>query len=1682
MTTPEPTPEYITPDLVSQYTKVLGAHPIFNTHPNIAAAMAQVNPDRYTIQLVGGFIHSLEVTKQVRMARAGGAKVALSDQDRAYLQMLGEDYADVDAAPIFKQIDTAQTAASNLSKAAPAQGANVAGLQVPESHGIMGHVAGIFKGAAHLAANAADTPGIKQVLGGLNDAADATRGAVRIGEYGLSRIIPGKFLDPMDPASENDRGMRERGYDPNNPLSVIAFFTHGKENYNSLDDLREKYGAGKVQAAQDYLEHPENFQIGADFSDADNVARIEALNDPHWKEMLTAVDSRHQSIGRELAIGMHLDPQGKAFHRVSGSLDAVESWFVDPTIIGGKLAKAHKLSKLSIPSLVDEQGIRRMLGDAGNASVKRGWQGLLDNAKVMREGTDAQKAAAYATIKSATPDLLPVVDEINGKTYHVVGETLQPVHDAPVIENMAGLTEYLVNKNALVRTVRGLPAKTGTYMPGAVSRWGAAKASAVGKVALVAGTRHEANVASKIVDLATDAPKVLPTPDNSVLNSPLDAAAARGDALAKMQSGQPLSRGRFLRAGRRFTALVPDETMLDFYSPKAADMVYKWAQITMPRSEARILAAKFSVSDLADRRLIQKSMFEQAIHAGGLETTATGRKLATRMRGDLDHAFDPNQTFSLADGADLIADGAGTRHVAVAPGQVSREMWLPSFKEIQKSAARVSLYDHTMKRAAEWEVVDKVMSAVRLSWMTSVGGAQRNILDNLAGATAAGQGWHTLKGRMSMSQRATARKLEREVPAGAAPFTSEMAYHKARVGRVLNQIRKAKGSVLGHLTNDETNAAAELAASEAAQGHLSQLGLNTTSLVTGFADPHNLADVAEIAKTGARPAQIGFGSWEQKGWGPVAADGEAGARNWAHNLDQYVSETPGLANHLVSSLRSVDREEWLHGLGGAEREALAAHIAEHPELAEFRELGEVARGIKEAKTPELKMEAARDVADRMLRSFKPLVTGKDGKLLHKLLDRLDKGEVPSLDWFADHVPTAARPDHVIGREWAAVAAEPTREGLLGVGQMIGRGYPDLLAKSYNAVVTNPIAKLSSHPIFIGNLVKARRSLKGYEEKLVAEGLTPESAKLHADKLSLDHAMDMTSRMIDNPEVASQMATMSRNMVNFPRAAEDWVRRWSRLIKEDPSRIRKIQLAIEGGQHTGIIDHDDQGNLVLTYKGSGAVINALLKVGEAMHIGGIASIPTIPDLKTNLLYLNPSLNNPFYPGASPLIVTPVKILQGFFPDSRLMLQDLQTGLTGDDRGASQGIMDQFVPSVVKNMYKALTADEQTAQLSSAVTGALVHLDAAGLDPDSIAAKKGVPPDPHDREVYLARVKTAVKNQLILRAIFGFALPGSPSLPDNEVGGGSAASDAIFQAQGISTLTDEARVLIGKLGYERALAVWTKVHPDKLMYFVGKTKAGSPYGSVSPTRGAELWMEEHSGFVKSNPNIAAYFVPDAPGNFSPEAYRSQLESGLRERKGVDEFYSDIRVITAEQTYYAVRDHRDKVIAEAQARGDTEGVTQARALWSAWTLGDGNEPGFLKLNPLFQAKLASYGERTVWREQAVGELTKMVADGKFGTDVSGGKDTLSLGKTTPGPVDAATAAGITNFVQAYHEHDTYVKQMKGKRDKDSLQAKDNEQRGYDKYMLGITGASYDETGRLVGGNSALRDIYQGLFRGLD
>lgn len=1646
----EPTSQLFTPDMAAQYTKVLGYHPTFSTRPNIAGALAKSGATDDELDIVAGFLSSLDLAKSVRLARTGGAKVSLSNQDRAYLQVIGEKFDDVDLAPAVA------TAQAHMEKAAEAQREAVKASGIPS--GVFGKVA---HGLAVGVTKVTNAPVISPVLKGLDIAADTTRGILRTPFASTALGLPG---DPIGDAVENTVGMKERGYDPTNPISVFAFYSEGEQNYHNLNDLRKQYGEGAVKAAQQYIEKPEDFTNYEGLSDADITGRLQASNTPDFKRVVDLVSSRHMSLGRDFANAVKLDPGTKPFTVVSGGLDALESWFVDPTIVGGKAGQAVRLSRRGIDSLVDAEGIRRVMKD--KRAIQRGWQQLLDRSATIRTGTDVEKAAAYAAIRMATSDLVPLVDEINGVARRAVVEGQTVVQAGPAITNLADLTDYLVAQNGLVRTLRGAPPVRGVYMPGALSRFGAMKAKAAEGLLKGAAVRHE----DRMVDLVKDGYKAFPNPDDFI-TATAQASAVRGAALAADRASFG---GRWRTAAKRFSTLMPDQTKLDYYDPKAADQLLKWAQIYMPKTEARVLVARFTASDLAGRRQIVKGMYEQVIHAAGLETTATGRQMAAQLRGDVE-AYGKQQ-YSLRDGADILVDDAGRRHAAVAPGQVDTELWLPGYNQLQAGAAKVSFYDHTLRRVLDNEKVDKVLKGIRAGWLMTFSNAERNVLENTANAAVRGQGLATARAALTMSEATAYRMLRRELPdlEDEANWASKAKYHKARLSRQLQQVKLQ--TLRKVLPEDEfLKESAEILAGELAEGHLSKLGWLPSGLVSGAVDPRSPEAVAEITNAGFRPSEISFRNLTHT-WGEVASNGEHGARAWAINLDHFVGQTPVLGDRLVKAIRA---QHYTKGGIGAihaspEMERLVNHIAVHPEMAKYREFAEHARAMKQAPAPEavtahgfvraqdmVAIEGARHVADRMLASFEELVTDKNGNLVQDLLDRLEVGQVPSLEWFSKHIPSSERPDKLIGRIWTATPANAPEPGAVAqVGQTVGRLYMESLSKGYDAFVSGPIAKLSSHPMFAANFSRARRNLKGYKENLIAAGMPEEAAKLNETKLALDHAMDMTSRMIDNPEVASQMATISRNLVNFPRAAEDWVRRWGKTLMEDPSRIRKIQMAFEGGQHAGIIDRNDQGQLIFTYPGSGGAINALIKAGEALKIPGMVSIPTIPDLSSQVMFINPSLDNPFWPGFSPVVTTPFKIFAAFMPEHELFWQDMQTAATGSERGASQGIFEQFFPTVVRNMFKALTADEQNAQLASAQANAIVHLDAAGHSLPANAT-------PDEVDQYLQRIRTAAKNQLVFRAIFAFALPATPSLPENEAADGQAQADFAFQGMGIHSLKDEARILVAQLGYERALSVWTKVHPDELAYLVGRTQSGSPYGSVSPTRGAQEWIEQNSKFVNEHPSMAAYFIPDAPGDFSPEAYRAQLELGLRERKDMHKFYSDVRIINAEREYYAAKEKRDTAIAQAKGSGDMDKVKALKAGWTAWTQGDGQQAGFLNLNPLFAQKLASYGERTEWRKQAVGELNQMLSSDAFGS-VKG--------------LDQTVKDGVAGMVQAYNAHTAYTDRMRTRRDADSTVAKQAEQAAYEKHMLALTGSHYGEDGRLTGGSTALTDLYQGVFRGLD
>ena len=93
------------------------------------------------------------------------------------------------------------------------------------------------------------------------------------------------------------------------------------------------------------------------------------------------------------------------------------------------------------------------------------------------------------------------------------------------------------------------------------------------------------------------------------------------------------------------------------------------------------------------------------------------------------------------------------------------------------------------------------------------------------------------------------------------------------------------------------------------------------------------------------------------------------------------------------------------------------------------------------------------------------------------------------------------------------------------------------------------------------------------------------------------------------------------------------------------------------------------------------------------------------------------------------------------------------------------------------------------------------------------------------VEIARALKAPLDLLLVRKI------GAPGQPEQEVG--DEAPDPVFRAQGVASLRDEFRKLVGDMGYGQALAVWTALHPDQLAYTIGTTDRITP-SRIMPLR--------------------------------------------------------------------------------------------------------------------------------------------------------------------------------------------------------------------------------------------------------
>ncbi len=709
------------------------------------------------------------------------------------------------------------------------------------------------------------------------------------------------------------------------------------------------------------------------------------------------------------------------------------------------------------------------------------------------------------------------------------------------------------------------------------------------------------------------------------------------------------------------------------------------------------------------------------------------------------------------------------------------------------------------------------------------------------------------------------------------------------------------------------------------------------------------------------------------------------------------------------------------------------YVLHADETARFRQQSEYLRTdrrgypIKEG-DEDAAAEAAGRYVRAQIRNVTAMTATRDGRsMTPALVSDLLHGRIPAASDLRAYGGLEALPRHVIQAQFLPAAAENLPNRWLS-------GYTKFMARNYDRFVTHPLQRMIRKPMFVGSYVKHRQETLALELRLIGEfGWKPEHAQQVAADLAYGQAIHDVVRFIDNPNQSSQFSVLARNWWLFERAQEDALRRWFRVIKERPETLEYAQLAVNAGVQTGILDRDTEGNLILTYPGSGAVLEAFAHVGAVLGLGDGVKIPHVDDLTTQLNYMNPSILNPIGYSATPLVSLPFTVLSAAIPGGEMLKANVELAMEGD-LGAGRSWWETFMPTALRRFVElGFDHDDLGSTVGGAAATALLNATVLGQVPDGSNSA--------EMQEFIANTQTQTLNILVGRALFAFLAPAAPGLPEMY---GQGEADWAWRVRGIHGLHDEFRALIASLGRDKALVVWGELHPESLIYDIGRTDTGAPGASFGVALPSAQWVFDNRELFEDSEyrSVAAYFVPDTPGEFNPTAWNALLQMNVRQYKDISEYFGQIVERGAVSEWFAVRDQEDAELAEARANGDP--LEPIREKWSK------AKEEVQARYPILRTFFSESQLRAARRQEQVEALERLVNDPNISREAIPDID------------------GVVQMLQLHAQYAQAKEVLTNQRSTEATNARN-----------AIEAQYHDRMQDIISRYPALSDLYQGVFR---
>lgn len=1120
----------------------------------------------------------------------------------------------------------------------------------------------------------------------------------------------------------------------------------------------------------------------------------------------------------------------------------------------------------------------------------------------------------------------------------------------------------------------------------------------------------------------------------------------QGTALGGLFSPTAIAARSRVAAERLVGTLAPRVNKISLDDPQASDTIRAFGMTYLNRGDTNGLVAAWNFGSDGQRRAIIAGMRQQVAHAAGLPSTASGQNLLKEWAAQEQYSAVGNEIEY--DGERLGLFEGQTRTDWTIPSFRELQQAHAKFGLYDATFGRPATGKAADTLMSQWKlgaigrpatvtrnwlegwgrtilegragdaVKAKAIGTMRNKDLWALGHGQedraafiehRNTVDSLDAQLAAKGIPADARKALQDQRRAAKRSMEdlKVKPVVQHLLATEMGDTKA--ARELERGSLMAGQILGHgITGYTLSNLAPLA----------WVGRAYHSLVGDFLSgrqvelamklgPERLSEIAEgfgqqsleamgfdraayeatdLTRAGIGPARLRFtadralerGRTAKKPgshtiWSTQALDGTQGAMRFAAGLGRMVNKMPETARAVLDHIEGNGSLEDV--VANMEKETRHSGFGS----VYFEDPVNAPNAARKAVTPEEAEMGKRDWANKVVAEYKHMLYGQNGKYQQKLADYIrEHGQGPDDSWIADHITLDNRPERALAPETMPMP----NGGKAGFIQAI----QDVEGAAFQHFVERQLQRTTSSPVNLANYLRTRESMDSTVEEMISEaGLSRESAEALAEEVSIKNSWVQTEKLIDDPGQRAQFDVVARNLFPFARATNAMLRRWGAGLWQNPVAARKMMLAYEGAQHSGIIYNNAYGEPTFTYPASGVMNMVMREVAKIPGFSGADGVqfPVSGDMTGGVLMAVPGADNPFRMSMGPMLSMPIRYAYEHFLPAAYRGAALKADEAFNGPVGAGEILPQLMPTAVRTIYKNMFADDRNSAMASSMNSAIANLATAGLLPAPNAT-------PAEMQQFMRRLQDQVRNQLYVRAAFGLFAPASPSQPTEETKAG-AKTDFAWSVEGVKGLSDEFKSILNEVkgSMPEAMAVWTTMHPDQVLFKeiagTGKTDltgSGIPEArSGSTVKGAYLpatdkaldWMTTHDHFIKQYASVAAYFLPTSSANepFSDAAYKAQIELGLRQKKTPQEFMDDIYVKHAESLFYPANTEWDQKIASAKAAGNNDLATQLTNEKSVWS------KQFKALNPLFAAKIDNYPATRSVATGQLADIRKMLSD---------------------------------------------------------------------------------------------------------